>query len=390
MDSEFAKLRLKKEILDVIEKVGFQAPTSIQTRAIPHILQGSDVIATAATGSGKTLAYVLPMVQHIEVGKGAQGVVIVPTRELAKQVGEVFKTFSEDKGLNVLVSYGGSNIKAQKDKLQEFDIIVATAGRIIEFIKEDNLRFHNLKTLVLDEVDSMFQNQFMEELDYILHNMPRKKQVLMFSATIDTESFLKVKKWLKKPIRVSVEKYLDPKKLKQVYYVLEPDKKLSLLHYLLEQERAGLSMVFTNRHDTADFLVKNLKDTGLDIRAIHGEMAQGKRNKVLKDFSEEKFDVLICTDFAARGLDIDNVSHIYNYNIPKHHEKYIHRIGRTARMGKSGKVINLICKNDVESFLSIMKEHQIHLKDMELPAFPEIKVKKELVKKKYNAHIKQV
>lgn len=390
MENDFGKLRIKGEFIEILDSLNFKCPTSIQNRAIPHILNGNDVIATAATGSGKTLAYVLPMAQKMEFGKGIQGVVIVPTRELAKQVAEVFKTFCDAKGLRVLVSYGGGSIKAQKGTLQDYEIIVATAGRVIEFVKEDVLRFNNLRTLVLDEVDSMFQNQFMDELDYILHNMPRKKQTLMFSATIDKDSYMKVKHWLKKPIRVSVEKYVDAKKLKQVYYGIDSDKKFSLLHHLLKTEKAGLSMIFTNRHDTAEFLVKNLKDVDLDIRAVHGEMTQGKRNKVLKDFAEEKFDVLIATDFAARGLDIDNVTHIYNYNIPKHHEKYIHRIGRTARMGASGKVINLISKQDVDSFLSVMKEHNVYLKPLDLPAFEEIKVKKEFVKKKYHAHIKQV
>lgn len=383
MKTEFEKLRIKKEILDVINKEGFEQPTSIQNKSIPYVLAGYDLIATAATGSGKTLIYVVGLVQNCTIGGGLQGLVIVPTRELAKQVGEVFNKFTENKPLNVVVSYGGSKVKEQKKNFEDIDILIATPGRVRELIFENILEFSRIKTLVLDEADSLFQGDFEEGTNLILKNMPRKKQTMVFSATIDKETYMKIKHWLKNPIRINVDTYVDPKKLKQVYYEVESNQKLSLLAHLLKTERAGLTLIFTNRQDTAEFLGKNLKDTGLEIQVAHGEMTQGRRNKIIKDFADEKFDVLISTDVAARGLDIENITHIYNYNIPKHHEKYIHRIGRTARAGKKGKVINFISKQDILPFVEVMRKHEIPVIPKELPDFDDIEVKNEFKKKKY-------
>lgn len=390
MNNHFGKLGIKPEFLEIIEREGFSQPTSIQNRAIPQILLGKDVVGTAATGSGKTLAYCIPMLQKVEKGGGLQGVVLVPTRELAKQVYSVFQTFSENKSLNILLSYGGGAIKSQKDEISLVDVLILTPGRLIEFLKEDIVEFSNLKMLVLDEADSMFQSQFFDEMDFILHNMPRKKQVLLFSATISKEVYMKVKKWLKNPLRITIEKYVSPKKLKQTYYQVEANQKLSLLSHLLKMERAGLSLVFTNRQDTAEFLAKNIRIDGIIVKAIHGDMAQGKRNRIIKEFSEQKFDVLISTDIAARGLDIEGITHIYNYNIPKHDEKYIHRIGRTARMGESGKVINFISKDDILPFVQVMRAHDISLLRKDLPEFEEVVVKKDFSKKKYRAKSKLI
>lgn len=383
MIQDFERLKIRQEILKVIEKEGFEAPTAIQNRSIPYIIAGGDVVVKAATGSGKTLAYAVQLIQCSVKGNGVQGLVIVPTRELAKQVGDVLNKFSEYKSLNIVVSSGGSGIKEQKNTFSDIDILVATPGRVKQLISEDILEFSKLNTLVLDEVDNMFVGQFEEDMAYILRNMPRKKQTLVFSATINKEIYMKVKYWLKDPKRVEAELQISPKKLKQVFYEVEPNHKLSLLSYLLVSEKAGLIMVFVNRQDTAEFLANNLKQTGLEIEVIHGDMIQGKRNRIIKDFHDEKFDVLICTDMVARGIDMDAVSHIYNYNIPKFGDKYIHRIGRTARATHEGKVINFVSKGESDSLREIMTEYKISMQRKDLPKFEDLKVKKELVKKKY-------
>lgn len=383
MIEDFQKLRIIPEILQVIEEEGFEQPTTIQNKSIPFILTKYDVVVKAATGSGKTLAYAVRLIQNSVQGAGVQGLVIVPTRELAKQVGEVLQKFSKYKPLNIAISYGGASLNDQKNNFNEIDILVATSGRVKQLIREDILEFSNLKTLVLDEVDSMFVGQFEEDMDYILRNTPHRKQTLVFSATINKEIYLKVKHWMKNPKRVEADLQISPKKLKQVFYEVESNQKLSLLSHLLKTEKAGLIMVFVNRQDTAEFLSKNLKQTGLEIEVIHGDIISGKRNRIIKDFHEQKFDVLIATDMVARGIDLDAVTHIYNYNIPKFTEKYIHRIGRTARAGNEGKVINFVSKNEIEYFTEILKEYKIYMSRKELPKFEEIQIKKEQIKKKY-------
>lgn len=281
-----------------------------------------------------------------------------------------------------MVSYGGGSLKDQKTKLSGVDILVGTPGRISDYVEQDLFQLGHLKTVVLDEVDSIIQKQFAHELDYILETTPKRKQTIVLSATISKDIYEIVKKRMYNPKRITIEKESNPKTLKHYYIEVDTDKKLSLLYHLLKTQRAGLSLIFTNRQDTAEFLGKNLKGTGLDIKVLHGEMTQGKRNKIIGDFEDEKFDVLICTDVVARGLDIANISHVYNYNIPKFTEKYIHRAGRSARAGANGKVISLISKADVKSFLEVMIEFDIYVSQMDLPKFEEIKVKKEYKAKK--------
>ena len=383
MIKDFEKLKIIPEILQAIEEEGFSQPTTIQNKSIPYILERYDVAAKAATGSGKTLAYAVKLIQTSTQGKGVQGLVIVPTRELAKQVGSVLNKFSKYKPLKIVTSYGGGSLKNQKNNFNNIDILVATSGRVKQLIKEDILEFSNIETLVLDEVDSMFVGQFEEDMDFILRNTPHRKQTLVFSATISKEIYMKVKHWMKNPRRIEADLQISPKKLKQVFYEVEPSQKLSLLSHLLKYEKAGLIMIFANRQDTAEFLNKNLKQTGLDIKMIHGDMANGKRNRTIKDFHNQKFDVLIATDMVARGIDLDDVTHIYNYNIPKYTDKYIHRIGRTARAGRSGKVINFVSKTDSLSFTQILTTYKISMQRKDLPEFEKVEVKKKLVKKKY-------
>lgn len=382
MIEDFVKLGIEGSILQVIEEQGFESPTKIQNKAIPEVFAGKNIIATAATGSGKTLVYATRVIQNCRPGYGLQAIIMVPTRELAKQVGEQLKLYSTYKPLNIMTTYGGGNVKTQKEELKTVDILVGTPGRISDFLEQGLFLLGYVKTLVLDEVDSMIRNEFQADIKYIIETTPKKKQTLVFSATISKEIYKLLKETIKDSKLIAVERQVDPRKLKQNYYQIEKEKKLSLLSHLLTHEKAGLSIVFVNRQDTAEFLMKNLKQTGLEFQAIHADMTQGKRNRVIKDFANQKFDVLIATDMAARGLDIENITHIYNYNIPSHSEKYMHRIGRTARAGAKGKVINFISKADMEPFLGILKDHKIPAIGKELPHFQDIEVKHEYKKKK--------
>jgi len=382
MIEDFIKLGIEGSILQVIEEQGFETPTKIQNKAIPQIYAGKNIIATAATGSGKTLVYATRVIQNCRPGYGLQALILVPTRELAKQVGEQLKLYSKYKPLNIMVSFGGGNIKTQKEELSKVDILVGTPGRISDYIEQGLFLLGYIKTLVLDEVDSMIRNEFQADIKYILDTTPKKKQTLVFSATISKDVYKLLKETIKDSQLIAVDRQVDPRKLKQYYYEVVKEKKVSLLSHLLKNERAGLSIIFVNRQDTADFLVKNLRKTGLEFGIIHGDQTQGKRNRIIKDFANQKFDVLIATDMAARGLDIEDITHIYNYNIPKHSEKYMHRIGRTARAGAKGKVINFISKDDLMPFLDIMRDHKIPVISKELPHFENVELKVEYKKKK--------
>ncbi len=382
MDSDFKRLGICDEIVEVIEKEGFKTPSRIQNKAIPQIFSGRDLIVCSKTGSGKTLIYATRLIQSIESGNGIRAIVLVPTRELAIQVGDVLKKFSSYKNLRIMITYGSSSLKKQRKEINDYDILVGTTGRISDYVEQDLFKLGKIKLLVIDEIDSIMQNQFRLELDYIIKEMPKKRQTMVFSATISKDTLKILKKYLSNPKRISLDEFVSPKKLKQYYFEVEANKKLSLLSYLLENERAGLSIVFVNRQDVSEFLSKNLRHTGLIIKSTHGGMSQGKRAKIIRDLENQKFDILIATDLTARGLDIDGITHIYNYNIPKHDEKYIHRIGRCARAGNSGKVYNFISKNDIIPFIDIMKNHKIIVQEKEIPEFKEVKVKKEYKKRK--------
>ncbi len=377
MKNNFAYLEIDGEILNVIERLGFIEPTKIQKKAIPYIFAGKDVVVTAATGSGKTLPYIIQLVKKCVKGDGLQGLVLVPTRELARQVGDLLKVFAEHKKLNIMVSYGGGSIKEQISNPKEVDILVGTPGRISDYVEQEIFQLGHLKIVVLDEVDSMVQKQFLKEISYILETTPKKKQTIVLSATISKEIFLLLKKIMYNPKLVSIQKEDLPKSLKHYSYLIESDKKLSLLSHLLQNERAGLSMIFANRQDTVDFLYNNLKIKGIEIKMLYGDMSQGKRNKIISDFENEKFDVLICTDIVARGIDIANITHIYNYNISKFPEKYVHRAGRSARANSKGKVINLLSENDEKNFIEVLGKYDIYVNNMDLPEFEIVEVRSE-------------
>jgi ATP-dependent RNA helicase DeaD len=384
---DFTKLGIEGSILQVIEEQGFVSPTKIQNKAIPEVYAGKNIIATAATGSGKTLVFATRVLQIARPGYGLQAIIMVPTRELAQQVGEQFKLFAKYKPLNIMITYGGANVKTQKEDLQNVDVLIGTPGRISDFLEQDLFLVGKVKCVVLDEVDAMIRNEFQADIKFILETTPKKKQTLVFSATIDKEMYKLLKNTIKDSKLIAVERTVDPRKLKQNYYKVDKESKFSLLSHIVEQERAGLSIIFVNRQDYAEFLIKNLRKTNpsLHFEAIHSDMTQGKRNRLIRDFASQKFDILITTDMAARGLDIEGVTHIYNYQLPSHTEKYIHRIGRTARAGASGKVINLVTDDEVQRLTEIVKSHKISVMEKELPHFdiivPKFQIKKKVEKR---------
>jgi len=352
---KFRKLGLKEKLVGAIEKLGFNEPTEIQKKAIPHLIGGKDVIGESATGSGKTLAFGSAIIDNVVPGEGLQGLVLAPTRELAEQVKNDIKDLSYNNNINIISIYGGVSIKPQIENLRKADVVVATPGRLLDHFNRGNIQTSKMKVLVLDEADRMLDMGFIDDVEKIIKKCPKDRKTLFFSATISSKIKELANKHMKDHIELSGEKQVDPEKLKQIFYDTDKNMKLALIVHLLKKEDTDLVMVFCNTRRTTDFVAKNLKNQGINAMAIHGGFSQNKRDKSINSFnnSDSKTEVLVCTDVAARGWDIDNVSHIYNFDIPRDPNDYVHRIGRTARAGEEGMVVNLLSSEDYQDFRKI-------------------------------------
>ncbi len=369
----FEDLGLSKELESAIKNQGFDKPTLIQGKSIPNILAGKDVIGESATGSGKTLAFGCGIIEKVIPRAGIQALILTPTRELAEQVKTALKKYTEK--LNIIAVYGGVSIGPQINDLTRVEVVVATPGRLLDHLQRETINLSKLKLLVLDEVDRMLDMGFIEDVEKIIKNCPRDRQTLFFSATISDDIKRLARRYTKDPINVSGIKMVDPGKLKQVYYDVSKNMKLSLLIHLLKNESSGLVMIFCNTRRNVDFVVKALRRNNVDAIATHGGLTQNKRTRTIETFHKGKAQVLVCTDVAARGLHIDDVSHIYNYDLPKDAKDYIHRIGRTARAGEEGKVINILCDYDYDSFSRILNEYRdFSIEKVKKPYIEKIKI----------------
>jgi len=369
---KFRKLKLSKEILTAIEKAGFSEPSEIQEKTIPLILEGKDILGSSATGSGKTLAFGAGIIEKIKRGGGIQAIILTPTRELTLQVARHLKFFSEQFNLRITEVYGGVSITPQIKSLTKTDIVVGTPGRILDHLNRGTLDLRKIKFLVLDEADRMLDMGFLHDVEKIIQQCPKERQTLLFSATISHDIERIAHKYMKHPLHIEVEPYVDPSKLSQIFYDVHPSMKFSLLVHLLKKEKSNLIMVFCNTRRNTDLVAKNLKKNNLYAMAIHGGLSQNKRNNILKSFHEQETLILVCTDIAARGLDIKDISHIYNYDIPANSTDYIHRIGRTARAGKEGIAISLVSMKDYENFRSVNEDESLKIKQKPLPEMESI------------------
>jgi ATP-dependent RNA helicase DeaD len=373
---KFRKLNIPDYILKVIVQDKFEQPSEIQEKAIPLVLAGKDVIGESATGSGKTLAFGSGIIKDCEKLGVIQSLILVPTRELAEQVSKSLKHFSMYKDLEITEVYGGVSISPQISKLRRADVVVGTPGRILDHMQRQTIDLRYVKILVLDEADRMLDMGFINDVEKIIGECPQKRQTLLFSATISREISELSNRFMQKSIKVSAEPQVDPSKLKQYYYDVEDKMKFSLLVTLLKQEHPGLIMVFCNTQRNTDFVAKNLENNGIDALAIHGGLSQDKRNRVMQMFHSNKVCVLVCTDVAARGLDIKGVSHIYNYDIPNEPNQYVHRIGRTARAGKDGIAINILASRDYDNFAGVKKlNYDMTIEKKELPEIERVFIK---------------
>ena len=373
---EFKDLNLPQEVIKAIEKKGFINPTAIQEKCIPLIQKGKDVVGQSLTGSGKTAAFGLPMLQRIEPRQGVQALILVPTRELAVQVCRDMAAYSEFMNLKVVSVYGGVGMGPQIDGLKRAEIVVATPGRMLDHLGQRTANLGKVHMVVLDEADKMFEMGFIDAVKMIFGYLPVHRQNLLFSATMPHEVVTIIKKYLKDPVFVKEELHVDKSLLKQVYYNVKHQEKYSLLVHLLKHKTSGLAIVFCATRRNVDFIYKNLRKQGIAAMAVHGGLSQNQRSHSVDSLKNQKIDVLVATDVAARGLDISNVTHIYNYDSPRNSNEYTHRIGRTARAGKSGEAITLLSDRDYENFRNVMSDRTLNIEEVETPAFEKVEIVK--------------
>ena len=333
---KFTELNLAEDILAAVEKAGFVKPSPIQEMTIPLALEGKDVIGQAQTGTGKTAAFGLPTLNKIDVANNTiQALVIAPTRELAVQSQEELFRFGREKGVKVRSVYGGSSIERQIKALRSgAHIVVGTPGRLLDLIKRKALKLNHIETLILDEADEMLNMGFLEDIETIISRVPEERQTLLFSATMPDPIKRIGVKFMKEPEHVKIAaKELTTELVDQYYIRVKENEKFDTMTRLMDVDQPELSIVFGRTKRRVDELTRGLKLRGYRAEGIHGDLDQGKRLRVLRDFKNDNLDILVATDVAARGLDISGVTHVYNYDIPQDPESYVHRIGRTGRAG---------------------------------------------------------
>lgn len=361
----FKEFNFKKEIMAQISAVGYKEATPIQTQAIPVILDGIDVLGLAKTGTGKTAAFVLPILEKIATtkgkGKGVRALIIAPTRELAEQINNTILQLGKQIGIRSLAVYGGTSVKKQVDILKTgVDIVVGCPGRILDHINQGNLGLTRLEFLVLDEADHMLDMGFLKDIEKIVKNTPKKKQTLFFSATMPKEIKTLAFKVLEKTHKVIEVEYKDPVKLieHELYYIDHDDKKSKLVE-LLDNEDIESVIVFTNGKHKAKHLSKTLEAKGLKAVNFQGNLSQNQRDIALSGFRNGDYNILVATDIAARGLDIPQVTHVINFDLPKTAEAFTHRSGRTGRANKNGVVISFASIDDKKILTEILKLNKI-------------------------------
>jgi ATP-dependent RNA helicase DeaD len=340
----FSELGLAPEILEALHDVGYETPSPIQEQAIPPLLEGNDVIGQAQTGSGKTAAFGLPMIQYIDpTDEEVQALVLTPTRELCIQVTQALRVYGARRGVDVVAVFGGAPIRGQQSQLRTGGhIVVGTVGRVKDLISRHMLMLHSCRFVVLDEADEMLDLGFIEDVERILSLTPASRQTALFSATMPPPVRRLAERYLYDPVTVKVKAAtLTVDTVEQFALEVQPREKVQRLTEVLQSERPTQAIVFVRTKIRCDELYRKLRDRGMDVRALHGDMTQGARDGVMISFKDGRLPLLVATDVAARGLDISGVSHVINFDVPTSPDVYVHRIGRTARVGRSGRAITL-------------------------------------------------
>lgn len=369
---DFTELGISDALVRAVHAAGYKTPTEIQARAIPPALEGSDVIGRAQTGTGKTAAFALPILDRLggrhpapveskrrrprEPQRHVSALIVTPTRELAHQIDEAFAEYGRYLNVKTLTLYGGTRIDPQLSKLaaKSVDVVVATPGRLLDHMRRRSLDLSRVEVFVLDEVDRMFDMGFVDDVREIVRVLPRERQTLLFSATISERVLALAQRIQVDPVRIEVGEQRNPiDTVTQHVYPTQRDRKLDLLRMLMEDENWDMALVFSGTKDAADYVTRRLQYYGIDATQLHSNLTQRERQSALEGFKSGQHRVLVATDIAARGLDIEGISHVVNYDVPRYAEDYIHRIGRTGRAEAKGDAITLVAYEEEEYLAKI-------------------------------------
>lgn len=376
--SQFQKFELDSRLVSAVSKLGYETPTPIQFQSIPPLLEGNDLLGIAQTGTGKTAAFALPILHNLSLKeekprfRNIRALILSPTRELASQINESFRNYGEELNLFSGVIFGGVGKKGQITMLGKgCDILVATPGRLVDLMNDGFIKFEQLEVFVLDEADRMLDMGFIADIQKIISHLPKKRQTMLFSATMPKSIIKLAESLLQKPVKVEVTpEATTVEKIDQKVFMLERANKIKLLKSLIKDESIESAIVFTRTKHGADRVVKDLDKASIKAVAIHGNKSQGARERALKSFKKGEVRILVATDIAARGIDVDGVTHVFNYNLPEDVESYVHRIGRTARAGKEGVSFTFCEATEVKLLKNVEKyikykiplesEHEFH------------------------------
>jgi len=371
----FNQLGLSAELLRAIDSKGYQEATPIQQQAIPLILKGQDILAGAQTGTGKTAGFAVPILQHLQRTPGerrtVRTLVLTPTRELAAQVGESFRDYGCNLPFRTAVIFGGVSINTQISKLRKgVDVIVATPGRLLDHLQQKTIDLSNVEVLVLDEADRMLDMGFIRDIRKIFKYLPDERQTLLFSATFSNEIRNLAADMLNDPVEIQVAtRNTAAERVTQVVYPVDKRRKRELLSHRIGEENWEQVLVFTRTKHGANRLAEQLTQDGIQSMAIHGNKSQAARTRALSDFKAGKVRVLVATDIAARGLDINRLPHVVNYELPNVPEDYVHRIGRTARAGQEGHAVSLVCVDELKMLRDIENVLKCKIEKVILPGY---------------------
>ncbi|MEH7095683.1 DEAD/DEAH box helicase [Neobacillus vireti] len=363
--SDFISLGISKELADRLRTYGVAVPTPIQQQAIPFVMKGDDVIAQAQTGTGKTFAFILPIIEKIDRdATHVQALIVAPTRELALQITEeIEKMIADIQGLAVLAVYGGQDVDKQLKKLKRHpQIVVGTPGRLLDHIRRETVRLGETDFLVLDEADQMLHIGFLNEVEEIIRETPATRQTMLFSATMPPEIRKLAAKHMRNPNYIQIEKTQGPAiSVKQLAFHTTDRAKQATLIKLIETHRPFLAVIFCRTKRRVSKLYDALKAYGFSCDELHGDLSQAKRERVMKRFRDAEIQLLVATDVAARGLDVEGITHVFNYDIPEDAESYVHRIGRTGRAGMTGLAVTFYSSDDRPALEQIEKELSINI-----------------------------
>ncbi len=369
--TSFRDLNLSEPLVKVLEEIGYETPTPIQSQAIPHLINGRDILGHAPTGTGKTAAFALPLLSNIDTNdKNVQILTLTPTRELAIQVAEAFQHYaSQIKGFHVLPIYGGQEYGGQIRALKRgVQVVVGTPGRLMDHMRKGTLKLGNLKAVVLDEADEMLRMGFVEEVEWILDQTPKKRQMALFSATMPKQVEKIARRYLDNPAEISIKgRTATAETIRQRYWQVSGLHKLDALTRILEVEKFDAILMFVRTKTATTELAEKLEARGYAAAAMNGDMAQNQREKMVDRLKRGSLDILVATDVAARGLDVDRISHVINYDVPYDTEAYIHRIGRTGRAGRTGDAILFIAPRERRMLSAIERATRQKIEQMVLP-----------------------